>query len=554
MTIPPPPLPVTSAVATITWRFADKAQSIKLKDGRYLIGNSNHCHIRIKEKAESTICAVITVNDDNIILRYVNPSIPLRIQGKLQEQGAEFEIAEEMSFVIGRYSFEVLRILGEGEPEQVEIQNNPDEFLSNALSLRRYLNKKLLEKLNVSGMNLNKIHSQETRQHIEIILKGIVQEEEFPADLAFDLNEIQIQVLDEVIGLGPLESLLADDDVTEIMVNNPSQIYIEKGGKLVTSPVTFSSEQALLAVIERIVSQVGRRVDASSPIVDARLLDGSRVNAIIPPISLKGPCLTIRRFSKTPISVDQLVKWDSMKQIMADFLRICVHSHLNIVVSGGTGSGKTTLLNALSSFIPESERIVTVEDAAELQLQQPHVISLETRPANLEGRGAISIRDLVKNCLRMRPDRIVVGECRGGEALDMLQAMNTGHDGSLTTAHANTPEDMLRRLETMVLMAGVDFPLKAIREQVASAVHMIVQQTRLPSGRRLVTDISWIHSLDHDTGEYVVYPLFAFEIEENSDAGAYNIIHKNIKQFAKDFNISQTIQDLFAAYKSKGEI
>jgi pilus assembly protein CpaF len=291
------------------------------------------------------------------------------------------------------------------------------------------------------------------------------------------------------------------------MVNRRDQIFVERAGKISLSATNFSSDRALLHVIERIVSKIGRRIDQSSPIVDARLLDGSRVNAIIPPLAIHGPALTIRRFSKEPISVNQLIKWQSLTSAMADFLQLLVQSHKNIIISGGTGSGKTTLLNALSNFIPNTERIITVEDAAELQLQQTHVVSLETRPANLEGKGQISIRDLVKNTLRMRPDRIIVGECRGGEALDMLQAMNTGHDGSMTTAHANTPEDMLRRLETMVLMAGMDLPLSAVREQVASALTVVVQQARLKTGYRLVTHISWINSLDRNTGQYQVKHL-----------------------------------------------
>jgi pilus assembly protein CpaF len=310
------------------------------------------------------------------------------------------------------------------------------------------------------------------------------------------------------MGLGPLESLLGDGSVSEIMVNRRDQIFLERSGKIEVSRVQFSTDQSLMNVIERIVSTVGRRIDIASPIVDARLIDGSRVNAVIPPLALKGPCLTIRRFSKTPISVAKLVEWEALSPEMCEFLKILVNERKNIVISGGTGSGKTTLLNALSSFIPNGERIITVEDAAELQLQQSHVISLETRPPNLEGAGAVTIRDLVKNTLRMRPDRIVVGECRGGEALDMLQAMNTGHDGSMTTAHANTPEDLLRRLETMVMMSGMELTLRAIREQVVSAVNVVVQIARRRNGRRLITEISWIRGLKAESAEYITESLF----------------------------------------------
>jgi pilus assembly protein CpaF len=305
-------------------------------------------------------------------------------------------------------------------------------------------------------------------------------------------------VINEALGLGPLEDLLADDAVSEIMVNRCDQIYIERKGKLTLSDKKFTSNQAVLAAIERIVAPIGRRIDESSPMVDARLKDGSRVNAIIPPLALKGPCVTIRKFNKVPLTVDDLIRFGAMTRGMANFLKLVVELRRNVVVSGGTGSGKTTLLNMLSSFIPSDERIVTAEDSAELRLEQDHVVSLETRPPNLEGTGAVTIRDLVRNALRMRPDRIVVGECRAGEALDMLQAMNTGHDGSMTTLHANSPRDALARLETLVLMAGMDLPVRAIRDQIGSAVHMILQQARLGDGSRKVTAIAEVTGIDSD--------------------------------------------------------
>src|SRR3989441_1231189 len=293
-------------------------------------------------------------------------------------------------------------------------------------------------------------------------------------------------VLNDFLGLGPIESLISDPTITEIMVNGPDQIFVEHKGKLTLSTTQFESEEQLRRVIDRIVSTIGRRIDESSPMVDARLKDGSRVNVIIPPLSLNGPILTIRKFSKDPYKISDLIKFGSLTEPMAQFVRSCVRSRLNMLVSGGTGSGKTTTLNVLSSFIPEEERVVTVEDAAELQLNQEHVVTLESRPATVEGRGRIAIRDLVVNALRMRPDRIVVGECRGGEALDMLQAMNTGHDGSLTTIHANSPRDSLNRLETLVLMAGAELPSPAIREQNSSAINVIVQQSRLRDGSRKI--------------------------------------------------------------------
>jgi pilus assembly protein CpaF len=302
--------------------------------------------------------------------------------------------------------------------------------------------------------------------------------------------------------------LLADEAVTEIMVNRHDEIYVERAGRLFRHPLAFTGERAVLGVIERIVAPLGRRIDESSPMVDARLNDGSRVNAIIPPLALKGPCLTIRKFAKRKLSVGDLVAFDAISPAMARFLEVCVVARKNIIVSGGTGSGKTTLLNILSNFIPAGERVITVEDAAELKLNHEHLVSLESRPANVEGKGAVPIRELVKNTLRMRPDRIVVGECRGAEALDMLQAMNTGHEGSLTTLHANTPRDGLARLETMVLMAGMELPLAAIREQIASAVHIVVQQTRYACGSRKVSSITEVTGIE--SGKIQMQELFRF--------------------------------------------
>ncbi|MBE0450533.1 MAG: CpaF family protein [Clostridia bacterium] len=317
------------------------------------------------------------------------------------------------------------------------------------------------------------------------------------------------ELTDEIVGFGPITVLLQDNNVTEIMVNGPDRIYVEMNGKLIKSDARFKDNDHIMHVIKKIVSSIGRRVDESSPMVDARLANGSRVNAIIPPLAIDGPTLTIRKFAEDPFKISDLVGFGTLNSKMAEFLRACVEGRLNVVVSGGTGSGKTTTLNVLSSFIPSDDRIVTIEDAAELQLPQPHVVRLETRPPNIEGKGEVTIRDLVKNSLRMRPDRIVVGEVRSGEALDMLQAMNTGHDGSLTTGHANTPRDMLSRLETMVLMSGMNLPVKAIRDQISSAVNLIVQQARLQDGSRRITHITEVLGMEGDV--IILQDIYRYE-------------------------------------------
>jgi len=347
------------------------------------------------------------------------------------------------------------------------------------------------------------------REKVEAVVTGLMAMEAAELTDREEREQRVREIVDEALGLGPLEDLIRDPEVTEIMVNSRDRIYVERKGKLTLTPKHFLSDKQLMTVIERIVAPLGRRIDESQPYVDARLADGSRVNAIIPPLALKGPCLTIRKFSKQRLTVQDLIKFGSLNPDMADFLGACVAGRKNIVISGGTGSGKTTLLNIVASYIPEDERIVTVEDAAELNLPQPHVVTLEARPANIEGKGAITIRELVKNCLRMRPDRIVVGECRGGEALDMLQAMNTGHDGSLTTAHANSPKDVIARLETMVLMSGMDLPVRAIREQVAGAVDIVVQQSRLQDGARRVTQISEVTGLED--GQITLKDIFIYK-------------------------------------------
>ncbi|MEK6751846.1 MAG: CpaF family protein [Chloroflexota bacterium] len=363
------------------------------------------------------------------------------------------------------------------------------------LRLKKYLSDNLLRAVEMEG-----IPAGERNAFLQKNIMHVYEQTKLklPEDLR---KQIFDQVLDDLLGYGPIQSLLDDPDVSEIMVNGPKKVFVEKKGQLSKTNIAFDDDDHVIRVIERIILPLGRRVDFDSPTVDARLPDGSRVNAVVRPVAIDGPSITIRKFRKDKLQVEELINFGSMTRQMADFLQACVKARFNIVISGGTGSGKTTLLNVMSGFIPENERIITIEDAAELQLQQDHVMRMETKPASSEGHNAVSIRDLVKNSLRMRPDRIVVGEVRGGEALDMLQAMNTGHDGSLTTVHANAPRDAISRIETLVLMAGMDLPLKVVRQQISSAVDLIVQQTRLKDGQRKVTAVTEVAGME---GEIIV--------------------------------------------------
>lgn len=372
----------------------------------------------------------------------------------------------------------------------------------------------LVRQMDLRRLDVHKLSDEELRARTSELIDWVM-EKEF-SDLPKSINPRMLakQVLDEAIGLGPLEALLDDETVTEIMVNAADMIFVERDGRVVKSDVTFTNDRAVISAIERIVAPLGRRIDESSPMVDARLKDGSRVNAIIPPVALRGPSISIRKFAKRKLEGRDLISFGSLDDAMLRFLQIAVREKKNVVVTGGTGSGKTTLLNILSNFIPDNERVVTIEDAAELKLVQPNLVALEARPANLEGKGMIAIRDLVKNALRMRPDRIVVGECRGGEALDMLQAMNTGHEGSLTTAHANSPRDAISRIEVMVLMAGMDFPMTVVREQICSAIDLIVHQRRFPCGSRKVTHISEITGLE--SGTIQLQDIFTYQVRTYS--------------------------------------
>lgn len=409
----------------------------------------------------------------------------------------------------------LLEKLGRGNQPNVQVQifaTISSETVDNDYqTIKQSVHKIIVEQMTpTEQMVLSAVQQDaaEVEQVIGSYVDKVLEDNPFAVPVS-ERGRIVSDLRDEMLGLGPIESLLKDPSITEIMVNGPKKVFIERMGKLQLSGVQFHDDAHVMNIIERILSPIGRHIDESTPLVDARLKDGSRVNIIIPPLALCGPCITIRKFAQKALSVENLISFGTLDRKMADFIRACIQARINILVSGGTGSGKTTTLNVLSSFIPENERIVTIEDAAELKLQQTHVVTLESRPANIEGSGQITIRDLVKNALRMRPDRIIVGEVRSGEALDMLQAMNTGHDGSLTTAHANTPRDALSRLETMVLMAGFEMPVRAIREQISSAIELILQQSRLKDGSRKITYITEVQHMEGDV--ITTQDLFRFE-------------------------------------------
>lgn len=404
-------------------------------------------------------------------------------------------------------------------------------------ALKQHCHGELLDSKELKRVDFDTIEEEAARQMTERVLVRIIKDLEDKGRLVGqDRRKLLKEVLDEALGLGPLEDLLRDDNISEIMVNNADKVFVETRDRgMILSDVTFSSDEQVIHVIRRILAPIGRRINEQTPLCDGRLLDGSRVNAVIPPLAVSGPSITIRKFPKERLGVSDLVKFGSLSEAMGKFLDLAVSERLNICISGGTGSGKTTLLNVVSSFIRENDRIVTVEDVSELKLDQPHVVTLETRAPNLEGEGAITIRDLLKNCLRMRPDRIIVGECRGGEALDMLQAMNTGHDGSLTTIHSNSPRDCVARMETLVLFAGTDLPSKAIREQIASAVHLIVQQSRLHDGSRKVTAITELTGMEG--GVVTMQDIFLFDqkgFDENHKVLGSHVATGNVPKFVQN--------------------
>lgn len=471
------------------------------------LGKARSGIIRLRGWKIAPVHARIEQSLAGLFVEDVSRGYEVRVNGQLISRYGPLAPADTIA--IGSYLIKLSAL--DQLSDTVELPSSPDEEQAGAetagldeldqayMEWSRFIQGELFRALDLRRMNLENLEQEQVRATLSGLIDEILQQIGGGLPATLHTETLRKIVLNEAVGLGPLEDLILDSSVSEIMVNAHDDIYVERSGRLEKTPISFSSNAAVLATIERIISPLGRRIDESSPMVDARLKDGSRVNAIIPPLALRGPCLTIRKFSEKKLVPEDLIRFGSINHNMVEFLRMAVEQRLNIVVSGGTGSGKTTLLNILSGFIPAEERVVTVEDAAELKLDQPHVVSLEARPANMEGKGQVAIRDLVRNCLRMRPDRIVVGECRGGEALDMLQAMNTGHDGSLTTAHANNPRDMLRRLEVMVLMAGMELPVQAIREQISSAVQLIVQQTRFGDGSRRITSISEITGIQQST-------------------------------------------------------
>ena len=495
----------------------------ELSDGTWIIGRGEGCRIRFASIAVSERHAILTVRAQQAVIEDLHSANGTYVNGEPID--AAVALNGDMVVQIGDAIFRVSEEDESSESEDSSVDvDAPQETAETAEAeetesdpmreLRRnvqeQIQNELLKRMDMKRLTLDGVDREGLEDTARVKIRQIIDEVVAKGRLPEGIDTVRLEddVFNEAMRLGPLEELLADDSVSEIMVNGPRKVYVERKGKLVLSDCQFTDDASVLAVIERIVSPLGRRIDESQPYVDARLADGSRVNAIIAPLALSGPTITIRKFSKNALTPEDFIRFGTWTHNAAEFMKLCVTLRKNIIVAGGTGSGKTTLLNLLSGFIPRTERIVTVEDAAELRLQQPHVVRLEARPPNIEGKGAVTIRDLVKNCLRMRPDRIIVGECRSGEALDMLQAMNTGHDGSLTTVHANSPRDVISRLETMVMMSGMELPSKAIREQIASAVDIIIHESRLSDGSRKVVAITEVTGLEGN--QIVMQDIFAF--------------------------------------------
>ena len=499
----------------------------ELSEGSYTIGRGESCRIRLPFPEVSERHAILSVRGERAILEDLHSANGTFVNGS--QIDAAVDLNGGMVVQIGSSMLRVSdgteargeegRAAEAVEDDESSSLPPPDPLRELRRNVQTQIQNELLKRMDMKKLTVQGVDreglEENARDRIHQIIDEVIANGRLPQGI--DPVRLEDDVFNEAMRLGPLEELLDDETVTEIMVNGPEKVYVERGGKLELSDCQFADDASVLAIIERIVAPLGRRIDESQPYVDARLSDGSRVNAIIAPLALSGPTITIRKFAKKAMTPQDFIRYGTWTANAAEFMRLCVVLRKNVIVAGGTGSGKTTLLNLLSGYIPENERIVTVEDAAELRLQQPHVVRLEARPPNIEGKGAVPIRDLVKNCLRMRPDRIIVGECRGGEALDMLQAMNTGHDGSLTTVHANSPRDVISRLETMVLMSGMELPSRAIREQIASAVDIIIHESRMSDGTRKVTAITEVTGLEGN--QIVMQDLFAFEQTGIDDRG-----------------------------------
>lgn len=509
-------------------------QRFNLPLGIYTLGQDQGNKLVLKDESVSWKHAVLSVREDEFAVEDLNSSNGTYVDGQRVRSRQIFAPGSRLQ--IGTFTLKIVELAppkpatpppspkphptpkASPAPAPQKKPDNPHERRSNLSpearirrDIKRQVHKELLDRLDLRRMTAENIGETALQDRARELVDQIIEDVRGRLPAKIDPQKLADEIYNEAVKLGPLEDYLADDTITEVMVNGHDQIYVEREGRLEKAETTFVDDSSVQAIIERIVAPLGRRIDESKPYVDARLPDGSRVNAIIHPLSLVGPCITIRKFSKIPFTVDKLIEINALSRGGAEFIDVCVKVRKNIIVSGGTGTGKTTFLNVVSGYLPETERIVTVEDAAELRLPQEHVIRLESRPSNIEGTGAITIRDLVRNALRMRPDRIVVGECRGGEALDMLQAMNTGHEGSLTTVHANTPRDVISRLETMVLMSGMELPVKAIREQIGSAIHLIIHLSRFTDGSRRVSRITEVCGLEGD--KIILQDLFEFKQE-----------------------------------------
>ena len=538
---------MSNSIRLLIHRPDGHTASYEIPPGVYTIGRDEDCRIRLPHRDVAQRHAVLIVRGDELWIEDLGDESGTRVDGVPTTGRAVVTTGQRIA--IGPFVLEIAALQPEPEPagsvpalcetepamEPSPAPNVPFDA-DQKRAIKQQIHRELLARLDIKRLSVSRIDKQDLQDRAHKTILDIVAEvrDRLPADLPPEA--LAKEVYHEAVGLGPIEDLLADADITEIMVNGPSRVYIEREGKLVRTSLSFTDDSSVLAIIERIVSPLGRRIDESQPYVDARLPDGSRVNAIIHPLSLVGPCLTIRKFSKTPFKDEDLIRFGSLSASMANFARLCVVMRKNIVVSGGTGSGKTTLLNVLSSYLPPDERIITIEDAAELRLTQEHVVRLEARPPNIEGRGAVTIRDLVRNALRMRPDRIVVGECRGGEALDMLQAMNTGHDGSLTTVHANSPRDVISRLETMVLMSGMDLPVRAIREQLAAAIDLIIHVARCSDGSRKISQITEVVGQEGD--QVTMQDIFEFRQTGVGDDG------RVLGQFAPTGSVPTFVEEI----------